>query len=106
MCLCVFVCVGGSFHYTGDLRDAVRLCRWPNEFAEYCGQTVTGIDGRLIFAGPRVAFAIHRGMEYDLALLASSHPTSGRSGGHTHPLQHSRPSLRWFRQGCLELCVA
>lgn len=51
--------------------------RWPSEADEYAGQTVVGIDGRLVFKGPRLASAIHRGSDYDLKPLGSYHPTAG-----------------------------
>jgi hypothetical protein len=42
---------------------------------------VTGIDGRLVFRGPRVAFAIHRAADYDIVLLSSPNPTAGALRG-------------------------
>jgi hypothetical protein len=49
--------------------DAVRFChaaqvallfqRWPSDCTAVCGETVLAADGRLLFAGPRLAMAVH-----------------------------------------------
>lgn len=49
--------------------DAVRFChgaqvallfqRWPSDCGPICGETLLAADGRLLFAGPRLAMAVH-----------------------------------------------
>lgn len=64
--------------------------RWLDAATEYFGQTVMGIDGRLVFKGPRVAAAIHRGPDYDIMPIASYHPTAGACPAAAHsPSQQS-----------------
>ena len=51
--------------------------RWSDTATEYFGQAVIGIDGRLVFKGPRVAASVHCGSNYDIMPMASYHPTAG-----------------------------
>lgn len=62
--------------------DAVRFChvaqvalmfgRWPADGAAVCFSEEHNVEGRLIFAGPRVAMALHTSTDFMCALLILS----------------------------------
>ena len=64
---------GAVFHSTLDaLRFThaaqVRLLytKWPSELRDfYCGPVEMTPDGRLLFAGPRVAMAVHETTDFE-----------------------------------------
>jgi len=98
----------------GSALHAVRFChaaqvalmfaRWPPEAREVCGATEAAPDGRLLFAGPRFAMAVHDTYAYQCGPLpchhrlqpasrskpcitASAHPAPAHT--HDHILSHS-----------------
>ena len=74
--------------------NAVRFChvaqvalmfnRWPHDSAVLCGPEEYNVEGRLIFAGPRVAMALHTSHHFTYAL-------------------HQMHRLRSVRSSCLQL---
>ena len=46
---------------------ALMFARWPPEAREVCGPTEAAPDGRLLFAGPRLAMAVHDTYAYQCA---------------------------------------
>ncbi|KAG2499572.1 hypothetical protein HYH03_002517 [Edaphochlamys debaryana] len=80
-----FACPSNALRFCHTVQVCLMYHRWQDTAQEYFGQTVMGIDGRLVFKGPRVAAAIHRGSDYDIMPIASFHPTAAPSADFAGP---------------------
>ncbi|KAG2454070.1 hypothetical protein HYH02_001110 [Chlamydomonas schloesseri] len=80
-----FGCPSNALRFCHTVQVGLMYTRWPDAATEYFGQTVVGIDGRLVFKGPRVAAAIHRGSDYDIMPIASYHPTAAPGADYCGP---------------------
>lgn len=69
------ICMQGrSLVAFGSALSAVRFChvaqvallfgKWPADTATVCGPEQHNVEGRLIFAGPRVAMALHTSHDF------------------------------------------
>lgn len=78
--------------------NAVRFChvaqvalmfnRWPHDSAVLCGPEEYNVEGRLIFAGPRVAMALHTSHDFTSALHRMHHLRN---------VDHDASHLLWTR---------
>ncbi|PNH10309.1 Adenylate cyclase [Tetrabaena socialis] len=81
-----FACSGNALRFCHTIQVCLMYNnRWPSEAAEYYGQTVVGIDGRLVFKGPRIAASIHCGSDYYRQPIASYHPTAAPGADYSGP---------------------
>ncbi|KXZ50125.1 hypothetical protein GPECTOR_18g99 [Gonium pectorale] len=81
----VFACPSNALRFCHTVQVCVMYNKWPDAAVEYFGQTVMGIDGRLVFKGPRVAAAIHCGPNFDITPIASYHPTAAPGADYHGP---------------------
>lgn len=60
---------------------ALMFARWPPEAREVCGPTEAAPDGRLLFAGPRMAMAVHDTYAYQCARIRECETLGLQSAG-------------------------
>ncbi|KAG2432508.1 hypothetical protein HXX76_008853 [Chlamydomonas incerta] len=80
-----FGCPSNALRFCHTVQVGLMYSRWLDAATEYFGQAVVGIDGRLVFKGPRVAAGIHRGSDYDIMPIASYHPTAAPGADYCGP---------------------
>ncbi|GFR45252.1 hypothetical protein Agub_g6358, partial [Astrephomene gubernaculifera] len=80
-----FATPSNALRFCHTVQVGLMYSSWPDAAAEYFGQTVVGIDGRLVFKGPRVAASIHCGRNYDIVPIASYHPTAAPGADYRGP---------------------
>lgn len=89
-----FACAVHALRFAHAVQVALLFQRWPPDAAAISGPTEAAADGRLLFAGPRVAMALHNTHALECAPLVPPAPLLRRYS------KHSAPQLCWSGPCC------
>lgn len=76
-CLVTFASPLNAVRFCHVTQVALMFAKWPADGQHICGPEKHNVEGRLLFAGPRVAMALHSSADYTCALpgfLAQDEP--------------------------------
>ena len=68
-CLVTFASPLNAVRFCHVTQVALMFAKWPADGQHICGPEEHNVEGRLLFAGPRVAMALHSSADYTCALL-------------------------------------
>ena len=68
-CLVTFASPLNAVRFCHVTQVALMFAKWPADGQHICGPEEHNVEGRLLFAGPRVAMALHSSADYTCGLL-------------------------------------
>ena len=63
-CLVAFASPLNAVRFCHVTQVALMHAKWPADAQHICGREEHNVEGRLIFAGPRIAMALHSSADY------------------------------------------
>ena len=70
-CLVTFASPLNAVRFCHVTQVALMFAKWPADGQHICGPEEHNVEGRLLFAGPRVAMALHSSADYTCAFPGS-----------------------------------